>query len=114
VRKRQAGHYDRQAQFQRRTVTQTGLGSEDTWANIGPAYWCKVADVTTTEVDGAGQVQSDIATLFFVRLDSFTATIMPGDRAIYEGRTYTINGRREVGDARLRELEFRAAARNDL
>lgn len=111
---RGAGKYDRQVQFQRRTVTQTSFGADETWPNIGPLYWCSVREVNTTETDGGGQVQSTIVTRFVTRIDSFTSTILPGDRIVYQGASYNITGKRELPGARLHEFEFSATARNDL
>lgn len=109
-----SGRYDRQIQFQRRTVAETSFGASEEWNNFGPRYWCHVREINTTEADGGGQVQATIVTRFIVRHDSFTVAMTPVDRIVYEGVTYTITGRREVPGDRRRELEFSATARNDL
>jgi head-tail adaptor len=109
-----AGKYDRLIQFERRVVSQDGLGAVEEWVSFGPPRWSHVREMGATEVAGADQVENSLKVRFIVRFDDFTAEITPVDRISYGGMIYTITAKRELPDRRLAELEFVGTARADL
>lgn len=60
----------------------------------------------------AGEVSAQITSRFHVRSSAFTRDLTPADRLIYDGRTYSIYGIKEL-EGRKRLLEITAGARVD-
>jgi SPP1 family predicted phage head-tail adaptor len=107
-----AGDLDRRVQFRRATLTDTGYGLVESFANHGTPVWAHRRDVSDGERWRAGEVQAHITARFRVRSSAFTRDLSPKDRLICEGRVYDISGIKELD--RRRTLEITAAARSDL
>jgi len=107
-----AGHLDRRVQFRRATLTDTGLGLVETFANHGSPVWAHRRDVSDGERWRAGEVQAHITTRFTVRSSAFSRGLTPKDRLVCEGVEYDITGIKQT-DARRTFLEVTAAARAD-
>ena len=106
-----AGSLDRRITLRRKTVTNTGLGTTEAWADLG-TIWAGRRDVSDGEKAAAGTMQSIVAARFVVRSSSLTRTLTPKDALIEGGRTFEITGIKELG--RRDFLEITAEARTDL
>jgi head-tail adaptor len=107
-----AGDLDRRVQFRRATLTDTGYGLVEAFANHGTPVWAHRRDVSDGERWRAGEVQAHITTRFTVRSSAFSRALTPKDRLVCEGVTFEVTGIKEIGDRRT-FLEVTAAARAD-
>lgn len=108
----EAGKLDRRIQFQRFTLTDDGFGQVEAFANLGSQIAAGKRDVSDGERMRAGEVSAQITSRFHVRSSAFTRDLTPVDRLIYDGRTYSIYGIKEL-EGRNRLLEITAGARVD-
>lgn len=106
-----AGSLDRRITLRRKTVTNTGLGMIEAWADLGKV-WASRKDISDGEKAAAGTMQSTVAARFVVRSSEMTRGLTPKDKLIEGGRTFEITGIKELG--RRDFLEITAEARLDL
>jgi len=106
-----AGGMDRRVTFSRATVTNTGLGLTEAWADLG-TVWASRKDVSDGEKAAAGTMQAVVVARFVVRSSTFSRGLTPKDRLTEGGRTFQITGIKEMG--RRDFLEITAEARADL
>ena len=107
-----AGKLDRRIQFQRFTLTDDGFGQVEAFANLGKTIAAGKRDISDGERMRAGEVSAQITSRFHVRSSAFTRDLTPADRLVYDGRTYSIYGIKEL-EGRKRLLEITAGARVD-
>ena len=107
-----AGKLDRRVQFQRFTLTDDGFGQVEAFANLGNPIAAGKRDISDGERMRAGEVSAQITSRFHVRSSAFTRDLTPADRLVYDGRTYSIYGIKEL-EGRKRLLEITAGARVD-
>lgn len=105
-----AGRLDRTITIRRVSVADvTGLIEPvETWSDIATvrAYAVPVSDAERAR---AGETLAQVRIRFTVRYSSQVSSIDPRDRLAFEGRTFDINGVKEVG--RRQYLEITATAR---
>lgn len=82
----------------------------DGWTDIGP-IWAAVEHIRDRERWAAQEVGAEATVRFRVRWSSQVAGVSPQDRVVYDGRTYDIAARKEIG--RREGIELTATARVD-
>lgn len=105
-----AGKLDRRIQFERATMADNGLTSEEVFESLGDPVWASKTDLSDGERWRAGEVGAVVTTRFRVRWSSFTNGITAKDRLVCEGATYEITGIKEV-EGRRQYLEMTASRR---
>ncbi len=105
-----AGQLDRRITLRRKTVTNTGLGMTEAWADLGKV-WASRKDVSDGEKAAAGKLQAVVVSRFVVRSSSLTRTLTPKDELICGALTFRITGIKELG--RRDFLEITAEAGTD-
>ena len=106
-----AGQLDRRITLRRKTVTNTGLGMTEAWADLA-TIWASRKDVSDGEKIAAGGVMATLAARFVVRSSTLTRGLTAKDALIEGGKTFQITGIKELG--RRDFLEITAEARADL
>lgn len=106
-----AGSLDRRITLRRKTVTNTGLGMTEAWADLG-TVWASRKDVSDGEKAAAGKLQSTVAARFIIRSSDLARGLTPKDALVEGGRLFEITGIKELG--RRDFLEITAEARLDL
>lgn len=106
-----AAKLDRRITLRRFTVTNTGLGVTEVWADLA-TIWASRKDVSDGEKMAAGMVMATTAARFVVRSSTLTRGLTPKDALIEGGRTFEISGIKELD--RRGFLEITAEARADL
>ena len=112
-------------QIQRREISQTDLGQNESWVDFGPRRWARQTIARTQEASDDGVMQSNLLVIWTLRLDSFSEQIKPGDHVVHDGQIFSISGTRPVNnylksatrsssDYRRRAVELHCVARNDL
>lgn len=105
-----AGQRDRRLTLLRNTQVRDAFNAlTDQWAEIG-IVWAGKLDVSDGERWRAAEVSAQITTRFRVLQSSLTRSLTPKDRLRCQGRSYDIQGIKEIG----REgFEITANARAD-
>lgn len=103
---------DRQIQFYRATLSDSGVSDDEEFTVLGGLYPAAKKEVSDSERLRAGEVGAMLSCRFTVRYSEFTRGITPKDRLVCEGISYDISGIKEVGERRT-YLEITAAARTD-
>ena len=102
---------DRRIVLQRKTITRGEANAPlETWTIIA-TVWASKRDVTDVERLRADEVGSALTTRFEIRWASEVSDLGADDRLIFDGRTYNIEGVREIG--RHDGLEINATARQE-
>jgi SPP1 family predicted phage head-tail adaptor len=105
-----AGALDARVAILRATSTPNALNEPvDTWSTLA-TVWADARPVSDGERWAAGQTLADQAVRFTVRWSTMAASITPKDRLLYQGRTYDIQGIKNLGRNSLREITATARA----
>lgn len=81
---------------------------ELTWNTLA-TVWASVVPVSDGERMRAGETLGSKQSRFTIRYSSTVANVDPKDRIVFDGKTYDVNGVKEVG--RREYLEITATAR---
>jgi SPP1 family predicted phage head-tail adaptor len=104
-----AGQLDRRISILRATVAADGFNEQiQTWEEIA-TVWAHAAPVMDAEKQRAGETLASKSYRFTIRYSSDVADIDPRDRVTFDGRTYDVQGVKEIG--RREGLEITATAR---
>ena len=107
----QAGLLDRRVTLLRKTVTRGEANSPiDIWSSLA-TVWASRRDVTDIERLRADEIGAVLTTRFQIRYSPTVADLTPADRLSCDGRTYNIEGVRQLG--REEGLEINASTRAD-
>ena len=102
---------DRRVVLQRKTITRGEANAPlETWTVLA-TVWASKRDVTDVERLRADEVGSALTTRFAIRWSTDVDDLGADDRLIFDGRTYNIEGVREIG--RHDGLEINATARQE-
>lgn len=105
----QAGQLDRRISILRATVAADGFNEQvETWGEIA-TVWAHAAPVMDAEKQRAGETLASKSYRFTIRYSSDVSDVDPRDRVTFDGRTYDLQGIKEVG--RREFLELTAVAR---
>ena len=88
-------YLDRQITLRRKTVSNTGLGLTEAWANLG-VTWSSRKDVSDAEKIAAGGVMATLAARFVVRSSTLTRGLTAKDALIEGGKTFQVMGIKEL------------------
>jgi len=106
-----AGRLDRRIVLKRRKSGENGFGEPvDEWTTVA-TVWAHAAPVSDGERWRAGETLASRINRFTVRYSETAAGLDPRDQIEYDGRTWDIQGIKEIGRREL--LEITAAARAD-
>ena len=104
-----AGRLDRRIVLKRRKTGTNGFGEPvDEWASLA-TVWASVLAVSDGERWRAGETLAAKLCRFTIRWSSKVAVLDPRDQIEYDGRTWDIQGVKELG--RREMIEITAAAR---
>jgi SPP1 family predicted phage head-tail adaptor len=104
-----SGSLDRRIRLKRRKPGENELGEPvDLWFTMA-TVWAHVAPVNDGERWRAGETLAAKLCRFTIRYSSTVASLDPRDRIEYDGRTWDINGVKEM--KRREKLEITATAR---
>lgn len=104
-----AGRLDRRIVLLRSFTAVDSFNSPiETWSPL-VAVWASATPVSDGERMQAGQTLANKTYRFVIRYSTNTANLDPRDRLTFDGRTYDIQGVKEIG--RRKYLEITAAAR---
>lgn len=104
-----AGRLDRRIVLKTRKSGTNALGEPvDEWRTVA-TVWASVVPVSDGERWRAGETLASRLSRFTVRYSEATAALDPRDQIEYDGRTWDIQGIKEIG--RREMLEITAAAR---
>ena len=107
----EAGRLDRRVVLKRRKSGTDGFGEPvDQWTTLS-AVWANVAPVSDGERWRAGETLAAKLCRFTIRWSAAVAVLDPRDQIEYDGRTWDIQGVKEVN--RREFLEITAAARGE-
>lgn len=107
----EAGRLDRKIVIQRFTETRDAFNNPvQTWADLA-TVWASVEHIRDAERWNAQEVGAEATMRFQIRYSSSVADVNPNDRLTYEGRTFNIVAKKEIG--RREGLELTASARAD-
>ena len=107
----QAGLLDRRVTLLRKTVTRGEANApEEIWSSLA-TVWASRRDVTDIERLRADEIGAVLTTRFQIRYSPTVADLTPADRLSCDGRTYNIEGIRQLG--REEGLEINASTRAD-
>lgn len=102
-----AGDLDRRITIERPIVTIDEYGnSTEAWGAIA-TVWAKATHVLDGEKWKAAEVGAFVDTRFLIR---WGFSVTPLDRVVYEGRTYSLKGVKEIGRREGQELSASARA----
>lgn len=101
---------DRRISFKEVVSEDGGLRREERYQSVGSLVWAKKTDVSDGEKFRAGQDAAWLMCRFVVRWNSFTSTLTPSHRLMFEGEGFDILGIKEI-EGRRRWLEFTAIAK---
>lgn len=106
-----AGRLDRRIVLKTRRTGVNAIGEPvDEWRTL-VTVWANVTPLSDGERWRAGETLASNMSRFTIRYSGATAAIDPRDRIEYDGRTWDIQGIKELG--RREMLEITAAARAD-
>jgi SPP1 family predicted phage head-tail adaptor len=106
-----AGKLDRRITLERATKAQDEYGEEVlTWGTLA-TVWASFKPVSDGERMAAREVSAELTARFQIRWDSAWSDLSAQDRLIFDGKTYSISGVKEIG--RREGIEITAAVRND-
>ena len=104
-----AGRLDRRITILRATVAADIFNEQvETWGTLA-VVWAHAAPVMDAERQRAGETLASKSYRFTIRYSSDIADIDPRDRVTFDGRTYDVQGVKEIG--RREGLEITATAR---
>lgn len=105
-----AGRMNRRISLMRSTKTQGPLAATLSWVLLA-RVWAEIIPVSDMEKIRASEVYSNLSARFVIHWSQAVANLDTKDQLIFDGRTYDINGVRELG---LRDgLEITASARGE-
>jgi SPP1 family predicted phage head-tail adaptor len=92
-----AGELDRRIVIQRSSRAPDAMNQQiETWSTFQTVY-AKATPVLDGERMRAGENMGSKQIRFLIRYSADVVTVGPLDRVVFEGRTYDINGVKEVG-----------------
>lgn len=104
-----AGLLDRRVTIRRSTSTRDDTNHPvEAWADLA-TVWANAKPVSDGERLRAGETLGDKMMRFTIRYSTTVAAVDPRDRVVFDGRTYDVNGVKEIG--RRYMLEITATAR---
>lgn len=104
-----AGSLDRRIVIQRASLARDAMNSQvATWNPIA-TVWAKAEPIQDGERLRAGETLASKKYRFTIRWAVTVSQVDPRDRVVFEGRTYDVNGVKEIG--RRVGLEITATAR---
>jgi SPP1 family predicted phage head-tail adaptor len=104
-----AGLFDRRVTIRRATTTRDETNQPvEAWADLA-TVWANAKPVADGERLRAGETLGNKAYRFTIRYSTTVAAVDPLDRVVFDGRTYDVNGVKELG--RREYLEITATAR---
>lgn len=104
-----AGRLDRRISILRATTAANAFNEKvETWSAL-VVVWAEAKPVLDGERQAAGQTLASKSIRFTIRHSTAVADVDPRDRIEFDGRTYDINGVKEIG--RREGLEITATAR---
>lgn len=104
-----AGRLDRRIVLKTRKAGTNAFGEPvDEWDTLA-TVWANVVPVSDGERLRAGETLAAKRSRFTIRYSSAVSGIDPRDQLVYDGRTYDIDGVKEIG--RREMLEITASAR---
>jgi SPP1 family predicted phage head-tail adaptor len=104
-----AGQLDRRITILRATVAADAFNEQvQTWEDIA-TVWAHAAPVMDAEKQRAGETLASKSYRFTIRYSSDVADVDPRDRVTFDGRTYDVQGVKQIG--RREGLEITATAR---
>jgi SPP1 family predicted phage head-tail adaptor len=104
-----AGRLDRRITILRAAVAADAFNEQvQTWGDIA-TVWAHAAPVMDAEKQRAGETLASKSYRFTIRYSSDVADVDPRDRVTFDGRTYDVQGVKEIG--RREGLEITATAR---
>ena len=104
-----AGSLDRRITIKRASATVDAFNEPaGSWATLA-TVWAGMKPVNDAERTRAGETLAQMQIRFTIRWSSVMATVDPRDRLMFDGRTFDINGAKEI--ARREYLEITATAR---
>jgi SPP1 family predicted phage head-tail adaptor len=104
-----AGRLDRRITILRATVAADEFNEQvETWGTLA-VVWAQATPVMDAERQRAGETLASKAYRFTIRYSSDVAAVDPRDRVTFDGRTYDVQGVKEIG--RREGLEITATAR---
>lgn len=102
---------DRRIVLQRKSIVRGEANAPvDSWATLA-TVWASKRDASDVERLRAAEVGGALTTRFEIRWSTDVADLGTDDRLIFDGRTYNIEGVREIG--RHDGLEINATARQE-
>ncbi len=102
---------DRRIVLQRKTITRGEANSPSESWTILATVWASKRDASDIERLRAAEVGGTLTTRFEIRWSTEVADLGVDDRLTFDGRTYNIEGVREIG--RHEGLEINATARQE-
>lgn len=109
----QAGKLDRVIDIVRAVISKNDLNEDiETWQPVVSKCWASATPVSDGERFRAGETLAQRKIRFVIRHSVDVSTVDPRDRIIFEGKTFDINGVKEIG--RREAIEITATARAEL
>jgi SPP1 family predicted phage head-tail adaptor len=105
-----AGALDDRIVIQRATTVPDGFNNPvETWSTLA-TVWSKAGPVSDGERWKAGQTLANETIRFTIRWANWVSGVNPRDRILYEGRTFDIQGVKDIGRKGYREITATARA----
>lgn len=105
----QAGRLDRRIVIQRSTTVNDSFNQPvETFSTLA-TVWASAVPVSDGERMKAGQTLANKMMRFTIRYSSDVSDVDPRDRIVFNGRTFDVNGAKEIG--RREGIEITATAR---
>jgi SPP1 family predicted phage head-tail adaptor len=105
-----AGRLDARIVITRASGSPDGFNEPgQTWGTLA-TVWCKTVPVSDGERWQAGQTLANETIRFTIRWAAWVADVNPRDRIQYEGRTFDIQGVKDLGRREYREITAIARA----
>ncbi len=105
-----AGNLDSRILFLRATTAPNGFNEPvETWSTLA-SVWAKAVPVSDGERWSAGQTLANETIRFTIRWANSVSSVGPKDRVQYEGRTFDIQGVKDLGRKEYREITATAGA----
>jgi SPP1 family predicted phage head-tail adaptor len=105
-----AGAFDSRIVILRASTAPNGFNEPvETWAPLA-TVWAKAQPVSDGERWQAGQTLASETVRFSVRWAYWVSDVNPKDRVLYDGKTFDIQGVKDVGRRQYREITATARA----